>query len=68
MEKEKEEFQPYFDGNRIVYPGATRSEQEAFEYLDRRDPLLKRYFENGSVSNGKTNQNVHRHTYGHNSF
>jgi hypothetical protein len=65
---EKEEFQPYFDGKRIVYPGATPYEREAFEYLDRKDPLLKRYFENGSVSNGRTNQKLHRHTHGRSSF
>lgn len=60
--------QPYFDGNRIVYPGATRSEQEAYEFLDRKDPLLKRYFENGSVSDGRTNQKVHSNAYGRSSF
>ncbi|WP_156914239.1 hypothetical protein [Paucisalibacillus globulus] len=46
MEKEKEEFQPYFDGRRIIYPLATQSEQDTFEYLDRKDPMLRKYYEN----------------------
>lgn len=68
MKKNKEKFQPYFDGKRIVYPGATPYERETYEYLDRKDPLLKRYFENGSAANGRFNKEVYRHTHGLNSI
>lgn len=45
MSENKKKLKPYYDGKRIVYPWATPEEQEAFEYLDKNNPLLSDYFE-----------------------